>query len=96
VRRLAPRLFFNLHGLVALAAATAAGVASAHVSAHAATTHPWCLVVQAMDDGWACGYDSFEQCRVEARAGNTGFCTQNPGYQPPAKLTRPQKRHKDH
>lgn len=54
--------------------------------------HPWCLVIQDQDDGWACGFDTFEQCRAEARSGNTGFCAANPGYQPPAAATRPHKK----
>ena len=39
----------------------------------AAKTYPWCLIIQDQDDGWACGFKTFEQCRVEARSGNTGF-----------------------
>jgi Protein of unknown function (DUF3551) len=50
----------------------------------AATPHPWCLIVQDQDGVWACAFDTFEQCSVEARAGNTGFCAANPAYQAPA------------
>ena len=60
--------------------------------ASAGGTHPWCLIIQDMDDGWACGFDTFEQCRVEARSGNTGFCAANPFYQAPATPSRPKKR----
>jgi Protein of unknown function (DUF3551) len=74
-------------GLAAIAAATLAVAA-----ASAATSHPWCLIIQDRDDGWACGFDTFEQCRVEARSGNTGFCAQNPAYQPPVQPARPKKR----
>lgn len=69
-----------------------AAVVLAAGSASAATPHPWCLIIQDQDDGWACGFDTFEQCRVEARSGNTGFCAQNPNYQAPAKPTKPAKR----
>jgi hypothetical protein len=58
----------------------------------AARNHPWCLVIQDQDDGWACGFQTFEQCRVEARSGNTGYCAANPAYRAPAKPARPQKR----
>jgi hypothetical protein len=54
--------------------------------------HPWCLIIQDQDDGWACGFDTFEQCRVEARSGNTGFCAANPAYKAATKPTRPAKR----
>ncbi len=74
-------------GLVAFA-----GVFAAPAVAAAAGSHPWCLIIQDMDDGWACGFDTFEQCFVEARAGNTGFCAPNPAYQAPAPHVRKPKR----
>lgn len=65
------------------------------VSAGAATaserSHPWCVIIQDQDDGWACGFDSFEQCLREARSGNTGFCAANPAYQPPARPAQPHR-----
>ncbi len=75
-------------GLVILAALPAAPA-----SAAVGGPHPWCLIIQDQDDGWACGFDSFEQCRVEARSGNTGFCAANPYYQPPAHAPAKAKRH---
>ena len=68
---------------------------AAAAPASAAGKHPWCLIIQDQDDGWACGFDTFEQCRVEARSGNTGFCAANPAYQPPAAPTRPHKRRRN-
>jgi hypothetical protein len=53
------------------------------------TEHPWCMVYQDVGGAWACRYDSFAQCRAWARAGNQGFCAQNPGY--PAAVKRPPK-----
>jgi len=50
----------------------------------ARTPHPWCMVVQDFSGVWACAFDSFEQCREEARSGNEGFCAPNPFYAPPA------------
>jgi hypothetical protein len=50
--------------------------------------HPWCLVYQEMTGAWACSYDTFEQCRYNARSGNAGFCTANPAYREPAPLVR--------
>jgi hypothetical protein len=73
---------------LALFAITAAVPALAHVGG----PHPWCMIIQDQDDGWACGFDTFEQCRVEARSGNTGFCAANPYYQAPATSTKPAKR----
>jgi hypothetical protein len=67
-------------------------VAAMAEPASASGKHPWCLIIQDQDDGWACGFDTFEQCRVEARSGNTGFCAANPFYQPPAAPTQSQKR----
>jgi hypothetical protein len=61
-------------------------------SASVGTSHPWCLIVQDQDDGWYCAFDAFEQCRVEARSANTGFCTANPFYQAPAEPVRPVKK----
>lgn len=65
-------------GLLLLVAATVAPAAAT------AAPHPWCLIVQDQDGIWACAFDTFEQCSVEARAGNTGFCAANPAYQAPA------------
>jgi hypothetical protein len=62
-------------------------------SASVGGPHPWCLVIQDQDDGWACGFDSFEQCRAEARSGNTGFCAANPFYAAPtAPAKKPSRR----
>ena len=71
-----------------------AAAALAAACANAATSHPWCLVIQEPGDGWACGFDTFDRCEVEARAGNTGFCAANPNYPPknPQKPKRPAKR----
>ena len=77
----------------ALAAITLAVVVVAGATANAARQpHPWCLIVQDQDGVWACVFDTFEQCSVEARAGNTGFCAANPAYQAPAQPARPKKR----
>ncbi len=73
-------------GLVAIAAAAISAATAAERG------HPWCLIIQDQDDGWACGFDSFEQCRREARSGNTGFCAANPAYQPPARPAQREKR----
>jgi len=37
-----------------------------------------------MTGAWACSYDTFEQCRDNARSGNAGFCAANPAYRDPA------------
>jgi hypothetical protein len=74
---------------LALALAMAAGITAAE-----AKVHPWCMIIQDFDDGWACGFDTFEQCLREARSGNTGFCAQNPAYQPPVRPARSVQPHK--
>jgi hypothetical protein len=74
-------------GLLAIAAAMVASV-----STGGAKAYPWCMIIQDQDDGWACGFETFEKCRVEARSGNTGFCAPNPAYQAPAKPARSHKR----
>jgi len=74
----------------ALALAAAALVAA---PASARTVFPWCLIVQDQDGIWAGAVETFAQCEVEARAGNTGFCAANPAYQAPAAAPgRPAKR----
>lgn len=77
------KLAIGLGVVVAMAAPASAGVGG---------SHPWCMIIQDQDDGWACGFDTFEQCLREARSGNTGFCAQNPAYQPPARPAQPRKR----
>ena len=64
-------------------------------NAHAAwAPHPWCMVFQDRSGVWACAFDSFEQCREEARPGNMGYCTSNPFYPaPPPVHARPTHRH---
>jgi hypothetical protein len=80
-------------GLATIAATTAPMTSIvAAKSMGAAKSYPWCLVIQDQDDGWACGFETFEQCRVEARSGNTGFCAPNPAYQTPAQPARSPKR----
>ena len=74
-------------GLLAIAATMAASV-----STGGARAYPWCMIIQDQDDGWACGFATFEQCRLEARSGNTGFCAANPAYQAPAKPAQSHKR----
>jgi hypothetical protein len=69
-------------GLIAAMAAMTAGLSIAHASR---PPHPWCMVVQDYSGVWACAFDSFEQCREEARSGNEGFCAANPFYPRPAK-----------
>lgn len=69
---------------IAGALALAAALTTVPAPASASDRHPWCMVVQDQDDGWACGFDTFAQCLAEARAGNTGFCIGNPWYQVPA------------
>ncbi len=70
-----------------------AGVASMMVQAPLAeaarTPHPWCMVVQDFSGVWACAFDSFAQCREEARSGNEGFCAPNPFYVAPPVHARP-------
>ncbi len=80
-----------------LAVVTLAAVLMGVVApADASDRHPWCLVVQDWGDGWACGFDTFAQCQVEARAGNMGYCAANPAYHPPAAAKPPrQRRHAD-
>jgi Protein of unknown function (DUF3551) len=80
-------------GLVTIAATIApTAPMSAASPMGAAKSYPWCLVIQDQDDGWACGFATFEQCRIEARSGNTGFCASNPAYQAPAQPARSHKR----
>ncbi len=78
-------------GLVALA-----GAVAAPASVAGAAPHPWCMVIQTLDDGWACAFDTFQQCLAEARAGNTGFCAANPFYRAPAPPVRKPKRRRAH
>ena len=66
-------------GALAVAAAMAAGLATAGAS----NRFPWCMVVQDRSGIWACAFDTFEQCLAEARPGNQGFCARNPFYQAP-------------
>jgi len=61
----------------------AAVSAMARAPASASDRHPWCMIVQDRDDGWACGFDTLAQCLAEARAGNTGYCAANPSYHAP-------------
>jgi hypothetical protein len=77
--------------LSVLAIAAVLAVASSTVSAK---IYPWCLILQDLDDGWACAFDTFEQCLSEARAGNSGFCAANPSYQAPAAAKSSHKRPK--
>ncbi len=81
---------------LALGLVVLAGAIAASASAAGAAPHPWCMVIQTVDDGWACAFDTFEQCRVEARAGKTGFCAANPFYQAPAPPVRKPKRRRVH
>jgi hypothetical protein len=67
--------------------AAVASVTMAAPPAAARTPHPWCMVVQDYSGVIACAFDSFEQCRVEARSGNEGFCMANPFY--PATPAKP-------
>jgi hypothetical protein len=67
-------LIVLLAGLASLAASSASA---------ARPPHPWCMVVQDVSGVWACAFDSFAQCRQEARSGNEGFCAPNPGYPSP-------------
>ncbi len=73
----------------------AAALTSVVAPAAASDRHPWCLVVQDWGDGWACGFDSFAQCQVEARAGNVGFCAANPAFRPPAPAKTPRTRRRE-
>ncbi len=73
--------------IVAAAMAIVAVGGTAH-----AKTFPWCMIIQDQDDGWACGFETFEQCRLEARSGNTGFCAPNPAYQ--AQMPAPKSKHR--
>jgi hypothetical protein len=76
----------------ATAAATVVVGALAGSSATAQPrVHPWCLVYQEMTGAWACSYDTFEQCRDNARSGNAGFCAANPAY-PDAASSRTARR----
>jgi len=77
-------------GILALAAALTTVLAPARGS----DRHPWCMIVQDQDDGWACGFDTFAQCLAEARAGNTGYCAANPQYQVPVPVRPTHKRRK--
>jgi ABC-type sugar transport system substrate-binding protein len=81
-------------GRLALAATFALLLTGGVSPAAAANSRPWCLIFQDWDGGWACAFDSFEQCRVEARAGNSGFCAANPFYEAPAPVKPTQKRRK--
>ena len=76
---------------IALALVIIAPTMAAASPMGAAKNYPWCLVIQDQDDGWACGFKTFEQCRVEARSGNSGFCAQNPAYQAPIQRARARK-----
>jgi hypothetical protein len=43
--------------------------------------YPWCADYGGRMGGENCGFTSFAQCQA-TRAGNGGFCKQNPWYQP--------------
>jgi hypothetical protein len=77
---------------LALAVVTLAAASALDVPRGEARSGPWCVVIQDQNGGWACGFQTFEQCLVEARSGNTGFCAQNPAYQAPARPVRSHKR----
>jgi len=64
-------------GVIAALGVMAMGASIAHAGR---PPHPWCMVVQDYSGVWACAFDSFEQCRAEARSGNEGFCAPNPFY----------------
>jgi hypothetical protein len=86
-------------GLAAVILAWTAGgmgawMAASTPAAAARPPHPWCMVVQDLSGVWACAFDSFEQCRVEARSGNEGFCAPNPFYAPPPAHATPPRRHR--
>jgi hypothetical protein len=74
--------------------AVAAALLAAASAASAREQRPWCLIYQDWGDGWACAFDTFEQCREEARPGNSGFCAANPAYQAPAPAKPQHRRHK--
>ena len=71
---------FHVAGLVAATVITLA--ASARPSA-AVIIYPWCANFGGGRSGGAqnCGFTSRAQCEL-TRAGNGGFCVQNPFYQP--------------
>ena len=69
---------------LALGVSILAAAAAAPARAGVGGSHPWCMIIQDLDDGWYCAFDTFEKCRVEARSANTGFCAANPFYQVPA------------
>ena len=72
--------------MLGILAVGAGAMVVAPLPAAARTPHPWCMVVQDYSGVIACAFDSFEQCRVEARSGNEGFCMSNPFYSsPPAR-----------
>ena len=71
---------FHVAGLVAVTVVTLA--ASARPSA-AVIIYPWCANFGGGRSGGAqnCGFVSRQQCEL-TRAGNGGFCVQNPFYEP--------------
>jgi Protein of unknown function (DUF3551) len=70
---------FHFAGLVAAIAVILA--ASASPSA-AMVIYPWCANYGGrMSGAQNCGFTSRQQCEL-TRAGNGGFCVQNPWYQP--------------
>jgi hypothetical protein len=78
-------------GVIAGAVGMAMQVSGAHASR---PPHPWCMIVQDYSGVLACAFDSFAQCREEARSGNEGFCAPNPFYpsQSPAKPAHARRR----
>jgi Protein of unknown function (DUF3551) len=63
-----------------VAALTLTMTASARPTA-AMVIYPWCADYSGRMGGENCGFTSFAQCLL-TRAGNGGFCKQNPWYQP--------------
>lgn len=51
---------------------------------------PWCMVDALKSGHISCAYVSFEQCSISARAGNVGYCIDNP-YRPAVAPAQPKQ-----
>jgi Protein of unknown function (DUF3551) len=70
----------SIRAVLAVVTLPALFVIDAHPTA-AEVYRPWCVQYQGSRSGATnCGFTSYEQCRMTATPGSSGYCVQNPWY----------------